>query len=72
MPLFKHEPTEVEAIRLTRDIDIDGKKAKAGQWLIGRGVKDKMYPIDADVFDESYKPANDEAAEYYRRMTEDF
>lgn len=72
MPLFRHTPTEVEAIRLTRDQEINGRKAKAGQWLIGRGVKDKMYPIDAEVFDESYEPADDDAKEYYRRMTEDF
>ena len=73
MPLFRREPTEVEAVRLTRDIEIDGKKIKAGQWLIWRGAKDRMYDdIDPDVFDENCKPANDEAREYYRRMTEEF
>ena len=71
MPLFKHKPNPVEASRLTRDQRINGRRERSGKWLI-LGIKDQMYVIDADVFDESYEPADEKAAEYYRRMTEEF
>lgn len=67
MPKFEKKPVIVEAIRLSREMTIETDQgtvtAHAGDWLV-TGVEGEQYPIPHSRFMLTYRPENDEAAEY--------
>lgn len=55
-------PVQVKAIQVTVDFEVEtleGKmQGKAGDYLI-KGVKGELYPIDKDIFHETYEFVRD-------------
>lgn len=63
MPLFRKKPIVIEAVQLTREIEVktlEGKMTgRPGDWLI-TGVNGEQYPCKDDVFQKTYEPVKPE------------
>jgi len=71
MPIFQKRPVQIEAIRLTRAMEIDTIEgtltASPGDWLI-TGVEGEQYPVKNSIFMATYDPADDAAQRYIEKM----
>ena len=66
MPRFRKKPVIIEAVQLTRRVEIETLEGtmvgEVGDWLI-TGVKGEHYPCKPDIFEQTYEPVDDEVQE---------
>lgn len=69
MPLFRKRPVVIEAVRLTRTLEIHTLEGTMigheGDWLI-TGVKGEQYPCKPEIFEATYETADAPTAESVR------
>lgn len=62
MAKFRKKPVIIEAIQLTRRIEIETLEGtmvgEIGDWLI-TGVQGEQYPCKPDIFEETYEPVEE-------------
>jgi len=63
MPRFRKKPVVIEAVHLTRRIEIETLEGtmtgNPGDWLI-TGVNGEQYPCKDDIFQKTYEPVEED------------
>ena len=62
MPKFRKKPVVIEAVQLTRQVEIKTLEGtmtgNVGDWLI-TGVNGEQYPCKPDIFEKTYELAEE-------------
>lgn len=63
MPKFRKKPVVIEAVQLTRRVQIETPEGtmtgNPGDWLI-TGVNKEQYPCKDDIFQRTYEPVEED------------
>ena len=63
MPKFRKKPVVIEAVQLTRRVQIETLEGtmtgNPGDWLI-TGVNKEQYPCKDDIFQRTYEPVEED------------